>query len=435
MTTYNSDIKYSIVLPHLSTSKCTDQCLYYLKKNSYYQHEIVEVIDETDVYYAFNKGVYQAKSEIVVLLSDDMMVAKDWDKFIPLYSDRKTILTGYVVEPNPGKLSNDFENIRYDCGYNYNFDYDKFQNFVNTQQVPEFAFNEKGWYQPLVVNQRSFVTYPNIEKFPFKANDITLIEELMPAAGFNFARINMFVYHFQRQSGSYSQTSLPKRCTFSCSNHQVDRKIATLQNKVLEKLNTIPNCKNETLFYNSNEQELYHDQVLDYAFEKLFYEFNYDTVLLLDVDCVPLNTEALEYIFARAEQGILVGNIQRANHIENNKHIYVAPSAMCITKSMFEKMGRPSFKYTNRGDVAEELTYIAETMNIPIEYFMPSKYECLPLDRDIPWPLADGMPEYGIGTTFVNQYGQEMFYHLFQSRFGKFSDNFFVKCAEILLKN
>jgi hypothetical protein len=45
------------------------------------------------------------------------------------------------------------------------------------------------------------------------------------------------------------------------------------------------------------------------------------------------------------------------------------------------------------------------------------------------------MPEYGIGTTFINQYGKEMFYHLFQSRFGKFNDLFFVKCAELLLKN
>lgn len=435
MTTYNSDLKYSIVIPHLSNSKCIDLCLKYLKQNSVYKHEIVEILDETDVYYAFNKGVYQAKCETVVLLSDDMMVAKDWDKYIPLYSDQKTILTGYVVEPNPGTLSNGFTNLAFNCGNYYNFDDNKFQQFVNSQAVPEFAYNEKGWYQPLVVNQRSFVTYPNIQKFPFHPNDVVLIDEIMPSLGFNFARINMFVYHFQRQSGSYSQITLPKRCTFSCSNHQVDRKIATMQNKVLEKVNKIPNCKNESLFYNAAENELYHDKVLDYAFDKLFYEMHYDTILLLDVDCIPFDQEVLEYVFERAEKGILVGNIQRANHINNNKHVYVAPSALCITKELFERMGKPSFSYTNRGDVGEELTYIAESMNIPIEYFMPSKYEDIPIDIHKPWPLADGMPEYGIGTTFVNQYGKEMFYHLFQSRFGRFNDNFFVKCAEILLKN
>jgi hypothetical protein len=108
---------------------------------------------------------------------------------------------------------------------------------------------------------------------------------------------------------------------------------------------------------------------------------------------------------------------------------------MGISKSLFEKMEKPSFGYSNRGDVGEELTYIAEKMNIPIEYCMPSKYEALPLDTGKPWPLADNMPEYGIGTTFINQYGKEMFYHLFQSRFGKFNDLFFVKCAELLLKN
>lgn len=435
MTTSSSNIKYSIVIPHLSNSKCIEQCLKYLKLNSLYEHEIVEILDETDVYYAFNKGVYQCKSDTVVLLSDDMMVAKNWDKYIPLYSDQKTILTGYVVEPKPGKSSTGFQNIGYDCGYNYNFNYDKFQQFVDSQTIPEFIHNERGWFQPLVVNQRSFMTYPNIEKFPFSPNDVKLLEDLMPMAGYNFARINMFVYHFQRQSGSYNQIDLPKRCIFSCSNFQVERKISTLQSKVLEKINKIPNCKNESLFYNAGEEELYHDKVLDYAFDKLFYEMGYDTILLLDVDCIPLNLEALEYTFERAEQGILVGNIQRANHIQNNKHVYVAPSALCITKNIYEKLGKPSFGYSNRGDVGEEITYIAESMDIPIEYYMPSKFEDIPIDINRPWPLADGMPEYGIGTTFVNQYGKEMFYHLFQSRFGRFNDRFFVKCAEILLKN
>lgn len=433
MTTYNSDIKYSIVIPHLSSSKCIDLCLKYLKLNSMYRHEIIEILDETDVYYAFNKGVYQAKCETVVLLSDDMMVAKNWDQFIPLYSDQKTILTGYVVEPNPGQLSNGFINLKHDCGNYYNYDPDKFQQYVDSQQIPEFEYNAKGWYQPLVVNQRSFVSYPNIQKFPFYPNDVLLLDKIMPSVGFQFARINMFVYHFQRQSGSYSQTSLPKRCVFSCSNYQVNRKIATLQNKVLEKINKIPNCKNESLYYNAAENELYHDKVLDYAFNKLFYEMAYDTILLLDVDCVPFDQEVLEYVFQQAEKGVLIGNIQRANHINNNKHVYVAPSALCITRQLYEQMGKPSFAYSNRGDVGEEFTYIAQSQNIPIEFFMPIRYDEIPLEGQ-PWPLADGMPEYGIGTTFVNQYGKEMFYHLFQSRFGRFDDKFFIKCAEILLR-
>jgi len=435
MTTSSSNLQYSVVIPHLSSSQCAQQCLHYLKENSLYPHEIIEILDETDVYYAFNKGVYQAKCETVVLLSDDMMVSKHWDKYIPIYRDKETILTGYVVEPNPGVLSNGRHNIPFDCGILENFDYDSFQNFVDSQTVPEYLPNKKGWYQPLVVNQRSFLSYPNISKFPYSPNDSLLIDDLMPKAGYQFAQIPMFVYHFQRQSGSYDRMNTTKRCIFSYNNFQVENKIALLQSKVIKKLNKNSNCKYEYLFYNAPEAEVYPDQVLNYAFAKLFYENNYDTILLLDIDCIPLSTKAIEYTFERAEQGVLIGNIQRSNHIENNKHVYVAPSAMCITKNMFESMNRPSFNYTNKGDVGEELTYIAEKVDMPIEYYMPSSYQCLPHERDKPWPLADGMPEYGIGTTFVNKFNEPMFYHLFQSRFNKFSDLFFVKCAEILLDN
>ena len=84
---------YSIVVPYLRSSKEIERFFYYLKLNSLYPHEIIEIIDETDVYYAFNRGVYQAKYDTVVLISSDMIVAKHWDKFIPIYSNQKTILT------------------------------------------------------------------------------------------------------------------------------------------------------------------------------------------------------------------------------------------------------------------------------------------------------------------------------------------------------
>ena len=49
---------YSIVIPHLSNSDYIDTCIHYIKKNSKYDPEIIQIVDETDVYYAFNKGVY-----------------------------------------------------------------------------------------------------------------------------------------------------------------------------------------------------------------------------------------------------------------------------------------------------------------------------------------------------------------------------------------
>lgn len=430
----NNEFKYSVVIPHLSTSKTIEYCLQKLKENSVHQHEIVTIVDETDVYYAFNKGVFKASCETVVLLNDDMIVAKDWDKHIPFYSTQDTILTGYVIEPNPGTmLSNTPQCIKYDCGDSLeNFDYDKFQDYVNTQNVHEISYGKKGWYQPLVVNQKSFMTYPNINKFPYGENDSFMIQDILPRCGYKFAQIDMFVYHLQQQATKHSNVKR-KRAIFTYCNPDVDNKIRHLQNKVIEKFNKLPNCKYEFLMYNAKDGEVVPDQVIDYALQELFFKQNYESILILDIDCIPLSSHAIEYVFQEAEKGKLVGNIQRANHINNDQHVYVGPSCMSFTKETFIKLGAPSFKITNRGDIGEELTYLAENANIEVEMFMPTHYEALPYNDDKPWDLRDDMPKYGIGTTFSDKDGNEMYYHLFQSRLNHFSDMFFLKCAKILL--
>lgn len=428
-----SDIKYTVVIPHLSSSRCIDLCLDAVRKNSYWPNEIITIVDETDVYYAYNKGVYQASSDTVVLMNDDMIVSHHWDKYIPLYSKQDTILTGYTVEPNPGKeMTPGPECIPYDCGSQpEDFDQDKFQQFVDSQQVPDIKFNSRGWYQPIVVNQRSFITYPNINKFPEHANDVRLLDVIMPNHGYQFAQIDMWVYHLQRRATKDSDL-LKKRAIFTYCNREVDKKIAHLQSKVIEKFNRVPNCHYEFLLYLGRDGEMLPDQVIDYALSELFFTKNYDSVLILDIDCVPTNAEALDYIFAEAERGKLVGNIQRSNHLQNNQHVYVAPSCLCLTRETFLKLGTPSFRITNRGDIGEELTYLAQNQSIEVEMFMPSNYEQLPYGDSEPWNLQDGMAKYGIGTTFVNSLGQEMFYHLFQSRLNYFSKLFFDKCARLV---
>ena len=424
--------QYSIVIPHLSSSQCIDKCIETIQKNSYYKNEIVTVVDEQDVYYAFNKGVYQSQCETVVLINDDMLVSRDWDRYIPLYSKQDTVLTGYVIEPQPGDMLPGPVTMKYDCGRTLeDFDEKRFQDYVDSQNVPDIRFDHKGWYQPLVVNQRSFVTYPNIKKFPEHANDIRLIDGIMPNNGYNFAQINMFVYHLQRQATIQSNI-LKKRAIFTYCNPEVDKKISHLQSKVIEKFNNIPNCHYEFLLYLGRDGEIFPNQVIDYGLEELFFKRDFDSVLILDIDCVPLNSSALHYIFDQAEKGRLVGNIQRSNHLQNDQHVYVAPSCICLTRDTFVKLGRPNFGPTHRGDIGEELTYLAEQQGVEIEMFMPSHYEQLPYGDNAPWNLKDGMKPYGIGTTFVNQQGQAMFYHLFQSRINYFSELFFRKCAELI---
>lgn len=191
---------YSIVIPYPSNSKCIDRCVEYIEKNSVHKNEIVPIIDEKDVYYAYNKGVYHSNYETVVLMNDDMVVSKDWDKHIPTYSAPDTVLTCMVVEANPGKMTDGPECIRHDCGDFNNFNYDKFQHFADTAQVPDCITNSMGWYMPAVFNQKTFISYPNINKFPWHANDITLFHYVLPNLGFKFNQIKSFIYHFSRQS-------------------------------------------------------------------------------------------------------------------------------------------------------------------------------------------------------------------------------------------
>lgn len=160
-------------------------------------------------------------------------------------------------------------------------------------------------------------------------------------------------------------------------------------------------------------------------------DMGYDNIIILDIDCVPLSDKTLDYLAAQSASGILIGNAQRSNHIQNNQHVFAAPSLIAFSMETYNKIGRPSFRETIRGDMAEELTYRAEEHKIPIELFMPLKFEAAP--REAPnWPLADGMPVYGIGTTYGNDSIGEMSYHNFQIRMPGNQKRFYDKCQTLL---
>ena len=165
----------------------------------------------------------------------------------------------------------------------------------------------------------------------------------------------------------------------------------------------------------------------------------HDAVMFLDVDCVPLNDTAIDYFFEQANQGKIIGDAQRSNHIENNQHVFCAPHNLTFRFDLYNNIGKPSFSPTTRGDVAEELTFVAEENNIPVEILMPLRYDAPPIrmaweDPNLPpyWDLADGMPKYGIGTTFGNEQFGDMFWHMYQSFHPGQTERFLMKCEEIL---
>jgi hypothetical protein len=130
----------------------------------------------------------------------------------------------------------------------------------------------------------------------------------------------------------------------------------------------------------------------------------YETIVLLDIDCIPIAPNALADLIAKARSGALVGAAQRANHIENGAHIYAGPFLMAFSRETYARLGRPRFLETQRGDVAEELTYAAEARNIPVDYLWPSGCD------EPKWPITEKI-WFGRNTIYENA-----FLHAFEIR-------------------
>jgi hypothetical protein len=147
-----------------------------------------------------------------------------------------------------------------------------------------------------------------------------------------------------------------------------------------------------------------------------------DVIIFLDTDCIPLTAEALLYLAAFADKGVLIGNIQRSNHLQNNEHVFVAPSGMAFSRGMYTHLGSPSFHTTQRSDIGEELTYAWEAAGKLVFFLRPTQ------SRNQIWALETGARPYGHGTVFA-----DMFYHEFQIRTGGALEQSFInKCKQIL---
>lgn len=146
----------------------------------------------------------------------------------------------------------------------------------------------------------------------------------------------------------------------------------------------------------------------------------WDTVFLFDIDCIPLKEKIFEYALDKIKDGnTLFGAAQMANHIPNSL-IYVSPAFMVLTRSVYEKLGRPSFKETHRGDVGAELTYLSYKYKVHVDVLYPTHAE-VPI-----WNLND-VTKFGHGTNY-----EDMVYHAFESRFGNTVSRFITKCDELL---
>lgn len=235
----------------------------------------------------------------------------------------------------------------------------------------------------------------------------------------------------------------PKACIVSFFMDNISGKTVELQKTVVEKYNKskYPHIIAKTnaahgisidYIWSVNGQVC--GEFLKHPTEK---QFEYDAFLFLDIDAIPLHEDAIDYYIDEAMKGNIIGNAQRSNHIENNQHVFAAPSATAISRETFEKIGKPSAFESNRSDVLEEYTWAAESHGVSVDLVMPLRYDVSPQryewEKDQPpyWALADGMPVYGMGTTYGRD-GKDLFYHNFQIRMPGQQERFWTKCEEVL---
>jgi hypothetical protein len=155
---------------------------------------------------------------------------------------------------------------------------------------------------------------------------------------------------------------------------------------------------------------------------------NADYVILFDIDCIPLHSGVVNSIVdIIRDQRTIFGVAQQSNHIIKPNgsfcHPYAAPACFGISRAVLETLNYPSFCPTDRGDTAEELTWLAEEnrKKIKLKLWYPIRYQK---------PCGDwhvGPLPYGIGTT----YGEEMVYHTFFSHQQSSVDLFVKKCESM----
>jgi hypothetical protein len=185
----------SIILPHLSSAKPVPQFKKYLEQNTVHEYELIEVIDWTDVYAAYNHGASMAKYDIIIMMNDDMFVAPGWDLNFVKYVKPKTFVMMWLVES--GYIPVNARMIEYDCGRELEtFDYDKFIRFVDAVDVPEVVEGAYGAWMPIGFHKSTWIPFPNEKKYPH-SNDIDLIDKMLPSMGYTPLKVKSFAYHLQ----------------------------------------------------------------------------------------------------------------------------------------------------------------------------------------------------------------------------------------------
>ena len=169
-----------------------------------------------------------------------------------------------------------------------------------------------------------------------------------------------------------------------------------------------------------------HHRKLDHSLwmDAVLQQSRADVVLFVDNDCVPLTRAAvMEALHWAAKQNSFLGLAQATNHINKGVHIFAAPAFLAISRTAWTRLGQPSCRPTQRGDVAEELSWRAEEQGLTYKAWYPTHFHHP--SREGLWRLGN-YGTYGIGSVFADRV-----FHLYQGRFADNVELFVRVCTDI----
>lgn len=172
----------------------------------------------------------------------------------------------------------------------------------------------------------------------------------------------------------------------------------------------------------------YHEEKINHGvwIDRVLKTSDADVVGFFDIDCIPLQkSSTLNLIKFVAKNKSIAGAAQASNHIPPMTHVYVAPCAFFIWRKLWVELGEPSFSETTKSDVGENVNYIAEANGVRMQALYPTKFESEP--EEGVWRL-NNYGFFGIGTVF----GDDQFYHLYQSRMDNNIELFAKRCNEVI---
>ena len=203
---------------------------------------------------------------------------------------------------------------------------------------------------------------------------------------------------------------------FSCYMKNVPEKVPQYQKEVFD------------LFGMELTQELtdlpFHDYWLDYKINSL----EFDIAIFFDIDCIPLKPGLYEYIVSKIEDNNSIIGVEQVNQTRSPDFVYAAPACFGITREVFEKMEKPSFRLKDEYDCGGEFSWVAPNYGVDVKLF----YIMSSLNKK--WKCLD--KRYGNGTIY-----DDWLYHQFEIRFHDFKSHeqiyayqFIKKCKEIIKK-